>query len=156
VRIEIRTANTGDLGPMVAIEKYSFAEPWARKDFSSCMRRLNIQCKVVIVDDQVVGYVMYTSHLTHNEIINFAIHWEFRRQGVGTQVIDYLVARLKGTSLLSFVVSEYNLEAQLFLKECGFRCITVIKGHYPETDEDAYEMMFDKDALWLSGNAVPE
>ncbi|MCP4166899.1 MAG: GNAT family N-acetyltransferase [Chloroflexi bacterium] len=156
MRIDIRTACSGDLEPIVAIEKYSFAEPWSKKDFATCLRRLNIRSKVVIVDEQLIGYVLYINHVTHVEIVNFAIHWEFRRQGIGTQVIDYLIAKLGTCNLLQFILSEYNLPAQLFLKSCEFRCIAVHESHYPDSDEAAYEFLYDTEALWLPANRISE
>jgi len=39
-------------------------------------------------------------------------------------------------------VRETNLPAQKFFASCGFRAVSVVRGIYDDTDEDAYVMRY--------------
>ncbi len=148
VRIRIRRLTLRDLEEVMDIERHSFDCPWSYDDFTASKRRLSAHNKAIIIDNELVGYFIYTKHPIHIEINNFAIRWDYRCQGIGRQVIDFLIANLGKGALISMVVSEYNLDCQLFLKACGFKCIGVLKDHYEEVTADAYEFIYDNDYCW--------
>ena len=93
-------------------------------------------------DERIVGFMIYELHKTRLHILNFAVNPEFRRRGIGAQMVDKLVGKLshqRRTRIL-LEVRETNLEAQLFFRSSGFRAVSVLRDFYEDTIEDAYLM----------------
>ena len=145
-RVHIRWMIRRDMPEVLAIEKASFAQPWGEEDFLKCLRQRNIGM-VVEVGDQVVGFMLYELHSKQLRIFNFAVHPDFRRLKVGTQMVEKLTTKLsthRRTSI-SLEVRETNLAAQLFYKSCGFRATMVERDFYEDTGEAAFVMEY-----WLA------
>ncbi len=96
--------------------------------------------------------MIYELHKTRLHVLNFAVAKEYRRHGVGRQMIAKLTGKLsqQRRSRLLLEVRETNLEAQLFFRSLGFRAVSVLRGFYEDTPEDAYVMQYrishDRDA----------
>jgi len=111
-------------------------------------------------EDQVVGFMVYELHKNRIHILNFAVSSEFRRLGVGSQMVDKLVAKLSSQrrSRILLEVRETNLPAQIFFRENGFRAVSVLKDYYEDTPEDAYMMQYryrvEKPAVTLPTNRI--
>jgi [ribosomal protein S18]-alanine N-acetyltransferase len=91
-----------------------------------------------------VGFMIYELHKTRLHLLNFAVSSEARRQGVGSQMLNKLVAKLstqRRTRIL-LEVRETNLSAQLFFRTIGFRAVSVLRDFYDDTTEDAYLMQY--------------
>ena len=70
-------------------------------------------------DDQIVGFMIYELHKTRLHVLNFAVARQYRRLGVGTQMLEKLVAKLshQRRSRILLEVRETNLAAQLFFRK---------------------------------------
>lgn len=129
-----------ELDAILAIEEESFDFPWDQEEFLRVMRMTSVAGKVVLIDRRVVAYMIYELHPNRLHLINFAVAFRCRRQGVGKYMID----RLKGTlshdrrRRIMLEVSDHNLDGQLFFRAMGFKAISVLKGFYPNHDNDAY------------------
>jgi len=131
--------------PMVlAIESESFEFSWTEADFIRCLRQRNCIGMVAEHNDMVVGFMIYELHKERLHILNFAVNERFRRQGVGTQMIDKLIGKLSHDrrNRIMLEVRESNLDAQLFFKRLGFRAISVLRDFFDDSPEDAYLMQF--------------
>jgi len=100
---------------------------------------------VAIHQEQVVGYMLYELLKSKLHILNFATSPEFRRCGVGSQMVEKL--RLKLTQQrrtgLFLTIRESNLVAQLFFRSQKFRATNVLRGYYEDTGVDGYRFEFD-------------
>lgn len=137
----LRFAIRRDLAEMLAIESDSFDWPWNEDEFVRCLRQRNNIAMVAEVDGNVVGYMIYTLNPKWLTLLNIAVDAQFRRRGIGRQMIDKLVGKLhwqRRTSLRLHVL-ETNLGGQVFFRACGFRAVA-IKDEWFNTDQPAYEM----------------
>jgi ribosomal-protein-alanine N-acetyltransferase len=77
-------------------------------------------------------------------LLNFAVANSARRQGVGSQMMAKLVAKLSSQrrTRILLEVRETNLPAQLFFRQLGFRAVSVLRDFYDDTTEDAYLMQY--------------
>jgi len=77
-------------------------------------------------------------------LLNFAVHLNWRRLGIGSQMIKILAAKLSPRKFrrITAEIRETNLSAQLFLRECGFKAINTLHRHYKNISEDAYLMQY--------------
>ena len=142
VRVHIRWMIRRDMPEVMAIEAKSFEFPWLEDDFIRSLRQRNCIGMVAEHEDRVVGFMIYELHKTRIHVLNFAVAPEFRRAGVGSQMIAKLTAKLstQRRSRIILEVRETNLAAQLFFRENGFRAVSVLHGYYADTPEDAYIM----------------
>lgn len=131
-----------DLPIVLNIEKQSFRCPWNEDDFIRTLRQRNAIGMVVEKDDEVVGFMVYELHKNYLNIINFAVHPNYRRMRVGTTMIEKLYGKLSydRRNRLVLEVADYNLDAQLFFKQLGFRAISILRDHYEDVTADAYLM----------------
>ena len=144
VRIHIRWMIRRDMPEVIDIESRSFEFPWNEEDFIRCLRQRNCIGMVAEYDQRVVGFMIYELHKTRLHILNFSVHSDCRRQGVGTQMIHKLIGKLSPQRRIRILleVRETNLEAQLFFRRVGFRATTVLRDYYDDTTEDAYLMSY--------------
>ena len=93
---------------------------------------------------RVVGFMIYELHKRKLHVLNFAVDSAFRKQAVGTQMVEKLVDKLSQQRRQEIVIEvrETNLFAQLFFKKMGFKAVLVLRNHYDDTDEDCYVMRF--------------
>jgi [ribosomal protein S18]-alanine N-acetyltransferase len=129
---------------VMAIEANSFEFPWLDEDFVRCLRQRNCIGMVAENEDRVVGFMIYELHKTRIHVLNFAVADDFRRCGVGSQMVAKLSAKLsvQRRSRIVLEVRETNLAAQLFFRENGFRAVSVLHSYYADTPEDAYLMQY--------------
>lgn len=142
--VHIRWMIRRDMPEVLDIENNSFEFPWFEEDFIRCLRQRNCIGLVAEYDEEVVGFMIYELHKSRLHILNFAVHSDFRRSGVGEQMIAKLVSKLSAQrrTRVLLEVRETNLEAQLFFKSKGFRATSVLREYYDDTPEDAYAMEY--------------
>ena len=143
-RVQIRWMVRQDMAEVLETEAEGFEFPWCEDDFIRCLRRANCIGMVAELDDRVVGFMICELHKTRLNLLNFAVAKSCRRQGVGTQMLAELMARLSGQhrTRILLKVRETNLGAQLFFRKLGFRAISVLRDSYKNTMEDGYLMQY--------------
>jgi len=144
VRVHIRWMIRRDMPEVLGIETSSFEFPWSEDEFIRCLRQRNCIGMIAEYDGRVVGFMIYELHKTRLHILNFAVQMDFRRSGIGLQMVNKLVGKLspqRRTRIL-LEVRETNLAAQLFFRNAGFRATTVLRDFYDDTTEDAYLMSY--------------
>ncbi len=142
--VHIRWMIRRDMSEVLQIENRCFEFPWFEEDFIRCLRQRNCIGMVAEHEDRVVGFMIYELHKTRLHILNFAVHPDVQRMGVGSQMIAKLVSKLsfqRRTRVL-LEVRETNLDAQLFFRNNGFRATSVLREYYDDTPEDAYVMEY--------------
>ncbi len=144
VRVHIRWMIRRDMPEVIATEDESFEFPWLEEDFIRCLRQRNCIGMVAEHEDRVVGFMIYELHNSRIHALNFAVASDYRRRGVGSQMVAKLIAKLSSQrrSRIVLEVRETNLSAQLFFRENGFRAISVLRAYYEDTPEDAYLMQY--------------
>lgn len=144
VCVHIRWMIRRDMPEVLEIENQSFEFPWTEEDFIRCLRQRNCIGMVAEYDEQVVGFMIYELHKTRLHILNFSVESQFRRHGVGQQMVNKLISKLSHgrRNRILLEVRETNLAAQLFFRDMGFRAVSVLRDFYEDTVEDAYLMQY--------------
>ena len=133
-----------DMADALDIENDGFEFPWSEDDFIRCLRQRNCIGMVAEQEDRVVGFMIYELHKTRLHLLNLAVSKDYRRRGVGAQMLAKLTAKLstqRRTRIL-LEVRETNLPAQVFFRTLGFRAVSVLRDFYDDTTEDAYLMQY--------------
>ena len=143
-KVYIRWMIKRDMPEVLNIEKDNFKEfCWSENDFMVTLKQRSVIGMVAEVDDKVVGYMIYNLEPEKLELFNLAVHKEYQRQGIATQMVNKLKDKISyGTARrkkLTADVSELNLSAQLFFSQMGFFCWEEDPNYYEdEMDFGAY------------------
>jgi ribosomal-protein-alanine N-acetyltransferase len=131
LKIHIRWLIRRDMPEVMEIENSSFDDPWTQEQFVFVLRQRNSISYVAVHDEQVVGYICYELFKKRLDILNLAVHSDFRRRGVGRQMVEKLANKLSSQrrTLLRVFVIESNLAGQLFYSSCGMICSCAHRGH---------------------------
>lgn len=142
--VHIRWMIRRDFPEVLDIEYRSFESDWSEEDFIRCLRQRNSIGMVAEHKEKIVGYMIYELHKNRLHILNFAVHPDCVRQGVGSAMVRRLVGKLTPTrrSRIMLEIREKNLAAQMFFKAQGFRAISLLRDFYEDTPEDAYLFQF--------------
>jgi ribosomal-protein-alanine N-acetyltransferase len=133
---------------VLEIEAESFSEPWGSAELISVVKDKEVTGITCEYQEIVVGYYIYRAVKTKMDIIRFAVHPDYRRQGVGESMMNNIKNKLQYMKFkyASVNVDEYNLEGQLFFRALGFKYIKTFKGD----EHDSYLMSFRKEDLELT------
>jgi len=133
-----------DMPEVLAIEHESFGLPWCEEDFLEQLKRRNCIGMVAEHADRVVGFMIYELHKTKILVLDFATHPDFRRRGVGRQMLAKLAGKLSShrRTRVVLAVRETNVAGQLFLRAAGYRATRVARGYFDDTGEDAFVMRY--------------
>ena len=146
-RVHIRWMIRRDMPEVLAIEHGGFEFPWCEEEFLRVLRQRNCIGMVAEHGERVVGFMIYELHKTRLQVLNFAVHPDSRRQGVGRQMVAKLVGKLSNhrRTRVSLHVRESALDAQIFFRVLGFRATEVLREFHEDTGEDAYVMQYYHD-----------
>ena len=137
MKIELMTA---DHVPQIAeLEKICFNDPWSEKSIASELdNRLSLWL-VAMDGDRVTGYVGSQSVLGETDMMNIAVHPDFRRRGIAEELVMKLVEELKvrGNHSLMLEVRISNDPARKLYDKMGFQQVGLRKNYYRNPKEDA-------------------
>lgn len=131
---------------VLQIEDESFEFPWSREDFLACLRQRNCVGMVAeLPDKRIAAFMIYELERGCIELLSLAVGTEYRRGGIGSQLIAKLISKLgtAGKSAISTYVRETNLAAQLFFRDRGFLATEIERNFYANNPEDAYRFVYD-------------
>ncbi len=150
-RVHIRWMIRRDMPEVLAIEHSAFDYPWCEEEFLRVLRQRNCIGMVAEHGERIVGFMVYELHRSKIQVLDFAVHHEFRRQGIGRQMVHKLVGKLSSQrrNRIGLLLRETNLSAQLFFRVQGFRAVEVVREHFPDTGEDAFAMTYHMDEARL-------
>lgn len=126
--------------PQIAeLEKLCFNDPWSENSIASELDNRLSCWLVAIVDDKVVGYVGSQTVLGETDMMNIAIHPDYRKQGIATELISALIEALneRGSHSLMLEVRASNEPAKSLYLKMGFDVVGVRKNYYRNPREDA-------------------
>lgn len=92
---------------------------------------------------QVVGFVIFGIYsIDTAHIMMFAVHPSFQRQGIGTQILDFALKKIRETTVgrVRLEVKKQNSQAIKFYKKHGFIIKGVLKEYYDDLS-DGYLMV---------------
>jgi ribosomal-protein-alanine N-acetyltransferase len=144
VHVHIRWMIRRDMPEVLQTEADSFEFAWTEEDFLRCLRQRNCIGMVAEQNEKVIGFMIYELHKAKLHILNFAVCPQYRRLGVGGQMVGKLVGKLSShrRTRITLEVRETNLAAQLFFRSLGFRAVRVLRGFYADSGEDAFLMQY--------------
>ena len=124
---------------VAALEAICFHDPWSEKSVASELTNPLSLWLVALDGDRVAGYVGSQSVLGESDMMNVAVHPDYRRQGIAEKLCLDLVEALKkkGNHCLTLEVRASNDPAKALYEKLGFQQIGLRKNYYRNPREDA-------------------
>lgn len=133
--IKIRWMEKSDLKDVARIQGEGNPEI-AMKFVKSLARKKSSICNIAEIDGRIVGFLCYeASGISKIKISCLVVDKSLRRQKIGSKLIQTIVSKLnEKRTKIEAVVSEYNLTAQLFLKNENFRVVKILDNESGTSD----------------------
>ena len=121
------------------LEKLCFSDPWSENSVASDLKNQLSLWLVALDGDTVAGYVGSQSVLGESDMMNVAVHPDYRRQGIAEELILQLISVLRenGNHCLSLEVRVSNAPAIALYEKLGFAQVGRRPNYYRNPKEDA-------------------
>ena len=127
---------------VIKIETAVFSSPWTRRDFEFVCNRKNGFCRVVMIECEIVGYVVGFLIGREFHLVNLAIAPDFQRKGLGRKTLKAVFDLLETKArVVSLEVRVSNCAAIDLYKKMGFETLAIRKAYYTHPREDALVML---------------
>ena len=131
--------NESHITQVAALEKLCFSDPWSENSVASELKN-PLSCWLVAEEDGVVaGYVGSQTVMDESDMMNVAVHPDYRRKGIAEKLVMELVESLKkrDSRCLTLEVRASNEPARALYEKLGFVQVGLRKNYYRNPKEDA-------------------
>jgi ribosomal-protein-alanine N-acetyltransferase len=131
--------NASHVQQIAGLEKICFSDPWSENSIASELENRLSYWLVALDGDIVTGYVGSQSVLGESDMMNVAVHPDYRRQGIAEALVTHLVQALreKGNHCLTLEVRVSNTPAIALYEKLGFTQVGRRPNYYRNPKEDA-------------------
>ena len=132
--------NQSHVPQIAALEALCFGSAaWSEMSIEGELRSVWSYWLVAVEDDQVVGYIASQSSVDESDVMNVAVHPDWRRKGIAEKLMESLVEALKsrGSHALTLEVRASNAPAIALYEKLGFSQVGLRKNYYRNPKEDA-------------------
>ena len=118
----IETMNAAHVAQIAQLEKTCFSDPWSEKSVASELNNPLALWLTAVEGERVTGYIGSQTVMDETDMMNVAVHPDFRRRGIAEALVNELVARLKSreSRSLTLEVRVSNLSAITLYEKLGF------------------------------------
>ena len=137
--MRIVNMNADHVSQVAELEKLCFSDPWSENSVSSELNNPLSLWLVAVDGERVAGYVGSQSVMGESDMMNIAVHPDYRRRGLAEMLVAELVTALKnaGNTCLTLEVRASNAPAIALYEKTGFSQIGLRKNYYRNPREDA-------------------
>ena len=130
---EVHVASVAEL------EKLCFSDPWSINSVASELKNPLSLWLVAMEGERLAGYIGSQSVLGESDMMNVAVHPDFRRRGIAEALVLELARALKekGNHSLSLEVRQTNEPAKKLYEKLGFEQVGLRPNYYRNPREAA-------------------
>ena len=131
--------NQSHVSAVAALEKICFSDPWSENSVASELQNKLSLWLVAEEDGSVAGYIGSQTVMGETDMMNIAVHPDFRRRGIAEMLVKALVEELKEmeSHCLTLEVRASNAPAIALYEKLDFSQIGRRKNYYRNPREDA-------------------
>ena len=135
----LETMNAAHVAQIARLEKICFSDPWSERSIASELDNKLAFWLVATEGETVAGYIGSQTVMDETDMMNVAVHPDFRRQGIAEALVNGLVKQLKdmGSHCLTLEVRASNVPAISLYEKLGFTEIGRRKNYFRNPREDA-------------------
>lgn len=140
--LEITKMTSAHIEEIARLEKECFSSPWSEDGLKSELDNSFARFFVALSDGRIAGYIGSHNVLGEVYITNVAVFPEFRRNGVGMTLVDFLVNEMNAeeAEFVTLEVRESNIKAIDLYEKCGFEKVGKRIDFYEKPREDGVLM----------------
>ena len=134
--------NEGHVKAVAELEKICFSDPWSENSVASELKNKLALWLVAEEEGKVAGYIGSQTCTDESDVMNVAVHPDFRRRGIAETLVNALVDELKAieSRCLTLEVRASNVPAISLYEKLGFAEVGRRKNYYRNPREDALIM----------------
>ena len=143
MNVKIRIMNENDAVEVAKISILSFSSPWSTESYIQEIKNPVALYLVAVINNNIVGFIGTWNVLDESHITNVAVHPDFRKQKIGSLLLENLIntcEKQHNTSSFDLEVRANNIPAQKLYSKFGFKNNGIRKGYYTDNKEDAILM----------------
>lgn len=132
-----------DLAEVLDLEGKAFDDPWTQAHFEGELNNPHATIDLLRAPDgSLLGYVAYWIIVDEAQLLDVAVHPDFRRRGLGRRLVTRLVAQSAKADcqLIVLEVRRSNTAAVKLYESLGFEAVSIRKRYYAKSGEDAIVM----------------
>lgn len=143
MKIELKEMTSSYTEGVFNVGKLSLKEAWSLDSINKELDNKNAKYIVAVTENnEVVGFIGLWIVLDEGDITNVAVHPNYRKQKIGSLLIEYVINNMKNWNIssLTLEVRKSNIPAQNLYKKFNFNVSGIRKNFYSDNNEDAYIM----------------
>ena len=131
--------NPVHVSQIAQLEKICFSDPWSENSIASELDNKLAFWLVAAEGETVAGYIGSQTVMDETDMMNVAVHPDFRRKGIAEALVNGLVEQLKtmDSHCLTLEVRASNAPAIALYEKLGFAEIGRRRNYYRNPREDA-------------------
>ena len=135
----IEVMNAAHVSQITELEKICFSDPWSERSIASELDNKLAFWLAALEGETVAGYIGSQTVMDETDMMNVAVHPDFRRQGIAEALVKGLVENLKkmGSHCLTLEVRASNAPAIALYEKLDFHEIGRRRNYYRNPREDA-------------------
>lgn len=135
----IVTMREDHVSAIAELEALCFSDPWSEKSIAYELHNPLSLWLVAEMDGRVAGYIGSQTVPPESDVMNVAVHPDFRRQGIAEALVNGLWAQLvqAGNTSLTLEVRASNAPAIALYEKLGFVQVGRRPNYYRNPREDA-------------------
>ena len=121
------------------LERLCFNDPWSENSIASELNNKLSHWLVALDGEKVIAYVGSQTVLGETDMMNIAVHPDYRKRGIATELIQELINALneRNSHSLMLEVRESNDPAKELSLKMGFEMVGIRKNYYRNPKENA-------------------
>jgi len=147
MKIHYRLLTSKDIDGIFDISSLSFKTPWSFESIKA--ETTNPLAKYIVCldsddNDKVIGFIGGWIVVGEADIVNIAVHPNFRKLGIGSKLLEYFIELGKNEEWykINLEVRESNIAAQNLYKKLNFKIDGIRKEYYEDNKENAILMSY--------------
>ena len=117
---------------IAGLEKLCFSDPWSESSIATELS-CRLSCWLVAMEGEtLVGYVGSQTVIDESDMMNIAVHPDFRRRGIAEALVAGLEEQLRqrGSKALTLEVRDSNAPAIALYEKLGFMTVRELSRWY--------------------------
>ena len=129
-----------EIDVVTELESETSENHWTKQQLSESISNPNNLSQILIVKSKIVGYIIAMPSVDSADILNLAVHKDFKRKGYGSSLINHLLFELKKRQIknLFLEVRMGNFAAISLYLSLGFKEVSIRKNYYTKNSNELY------------------
>lgn len=136
--IQIVEMSVDHIEQIASLERMCFSAPWSKNSIASELDNPLSLWLAAMDGEHLAGYVGSQTVMGETDLLNIAVHPDYRRRGIARELLLALVERLKqrGSGCLTLEVRPSNAAARCLYEKLGFVQVGMRPKYYEKPQED--------------------